>query len=57
MAWKLYIKFDKTETQVQGTFKTEEDAKLYYRRNKEAYRQKDGSYGTPITVEVKKGRK
>ena len=57
MAWKLYIKIYGTEIPVQGTFKTEEDAKLFYRRNKDAFRQKNGSYGTPIMVEVKKGRK
>ena len=58
MAWKMYIQFDSRVTiPVPGTFKDQESAELFYRRNKDAFKQKDGTYGKPIYVEQGKGRK
>lgn len=56
MAWKIYIQYDKYNIPVPGTFKTQEDAELFYRRNKAAFQQKDGSYGKPVIVDQGKGR-
>ena len=54
MAWKIYIKWlPGLHIPVQGTFKTEEDAKLFYRRNKETFRKDDGSYYEPVYVDQK----
>ena len=54
MAWKIYNKWlPGLHIPVQGTFKTEEDAKLFYRRNKETFRKDDGSYYEPVYVDQK----
>lgn len=57
MAWKLYIQFNGcTSIKVPGSFKTEEDAQLFYRRNKDLFEDKDGINGKPVYVETGKGR-
>ena len=58
MAWTLYIRLqDRTDIKVPGKFKTEEDAQMFYRRNKDLFEDKDGIAGKPIYVETGKGRK
>ena len=62
MAWKMYIQYVGPANfgltiPVPGTFKDQESAELFYRRNKDAFKQKDGTYGKPIYVEQGKGRK
>ena len=54
MAWKIYIQFGAgLYYPVQGSFKTEEDARLFYRRNKDNYKKHDGSYFEPVYVDQK----
>lgn len=55
-AWKIYVKYYGYDIRVPGSFKTEEDAMLFYRRNKDAFKQKDGNYGEPIYVKTGKGK-
>ena len=58
MAWKLYIRYnDRTDIKVPGSFKTLEDAQLFYRQNKDLFEDKDGIAGKPVYVETGKGRK
>ena len=58
MAWKIYIEITPgIWTPVTGTFKTEQDAKLFYRRNQAVFRRPDGSYGKPMYVNQGKGSK
>lgn len=56
MAWKIYIQYPDVTIPVQGAFKTEEDARLFYRRFRDTFQRKDGSTGKPIYVEQGKGR-
>lgn len=60
MVWKMYIQMQSNgkdiSIPVPGTFKTQEDAEMFYRRNKAAFQQKDGSYGKPVIVDQGKGR-
>lgn len=57
MAWKLYIQINgSTSIKVPGSFKTLEDAQLFYRRNKNLFEDKDTINGKPIYVETGKGR-
>lgn len=39
-----------------GSFGSREAAETFYRLNKEAFKQKDGTYGKPVYVETGKGR-
>ena len=55
MAWRIYVRYNGYNIKVPGTFKTREDAELFYRRNRDAFKQKDGSTGKPVYVE--QGRK
>lgn len=57
MAWKLYIQLENgASIKVPGRFKTQEDAQLFYRRNKDLFEDKDTIAGKPIYVETGKGR-
>lgn len=54
MAWKIYIQFGAgLFWPVPGSFKTEEDARLFYQRNKDNYKKHDGSYYEPVYVDQK----
>ena len=54
MAWKIYIQFGAgLSFPFPRTFKSAEEAKLFYRRNKETFRKDDGSYYEPVYVDQK----
>ena len=53
MAWKLYIQLPGGITiPAPGTFKTEDDARLFYRRNQQTFQSEAGT-GKPVYVETK----
>ena len=51
MSWKIYITWAPgLYIPVQGSFKSEEDARQFYRRNASAFRRPDGSYREPVYI-------
>ena len=58
MAWKIYTKNDRGSWEpVPGSWKSQQDAELYYRRNMTIFRKPDGSYQKPLYVNQGKGSK
>ena len=58
MPWKIYTKNEKGSWEpVPGSWKSQQDAELYYRRNMTIFRKPDGSYQKPMYVNQRKGSK
>lgn len=52
MAWHLYIqRRNGTSLKVPVSFKTKDDARLFHRKNKDLFEDKDGTDGEPVYVE------